>query len=153
MANNTPKAPPPEALSPVHLFSHGSTMMLGEDSASARYWERCGEEALAHGIEHVVMMVPTPLPLRLPEDELTLFQGAHWATSLPGGNLISANPKPDKSPVALVHPSKYKPYVLNPDIDYVPVLQERFRAVGIPCEADPTFDCTAPIPMKKGQGS
>jgi len=59
MANNTPRAPPPEALSPVHLFSHGSTMMLGEDSASARYWERCGEEAMAHGIEHVVMMVPT----------------------------------------------------------------------------------------------
>lgn len=59
MANSTPKAPPQEALSPVHLFSHGSTMMLGEDSASARYWERCGEEALAHGIEHVVMMVHT----------------------------------------------------------------------------------------------
>lgn len=44
--------------------------------------------------------------------------------------------------MALVHPSKYKPYVLNPDINYVPVLQERFRAVGIPCEADPKFDCT-----------
>jgi len=50
---------PEEPLSPVHLFSHGSTMMLGEDSASARYWEKCGDEALAHGIEHVVMMVPT----------------------------------------------------------------------------------------------
>jgi hypothetical protein len=47
----------PEILSPVHLFSHGSTMMLGEDSASARYWEKCGEEALAHGIEHIIMMV------------------------------------------------------------------------------------------------
>ena len=56
MANNSPSTPP-EALSPVHLFSHGSTMMLGEDSASARYWEKCGEEALAHGIEHVVIMV------------------------------------------------------------------------------------------------
>jgi len=46
-----------ELMAPVHLFSHGSTMMLGEDSASSRYWEKCGEEALAHGIEHVVMMV------------------------------------------------------------------------------------------------
>jgi aromatic ring-opening dioxygenase catalytic subunit (LigB family) len=46
-----------EPMAPVHLFSHGSTMMLGEDSASARYWEKCGDEALAAGIEHVVMMV------------------------------------------------------------------------------------------------
>lgn len=60
-------------MSPVHFFSHGSTMMLGEDSASARYWERMGEEALKMGVEHVVMMVssvddPTPqntvFPLR-----------------------------------------------------------------------------------------
>ena len=46
-----------EPMTPVHLFSHGSTMMLGEDSPSARYWKKCGDEALAHGIEHVVIMV------------------------------------------------------------------------------------------------
>lgn len=58
-------------LSPVHIFSHGSTMMLGEDSASARYWERMGEEALNNGVEHVVMMVslargtdPPPFPIK-----------------------------------------------------------------------------------------
>jgi hypothetical protein len=44
-------------MAPVHLFSHGTTMMLGEEHASAKYWERCGDEALANGIEHVVMMV------------------------------------------------------------------------------------------------
>lgn len=44
-------------MTPVHFFSHGSTMMLGEDSASARYWERMGEEALKNGVEHVVIMV------------------------------------------------------------------------------------------------
>ncbi|KAK0643082.1 Extradiol ring-cleavage dioxygenase, class III enzyme, subunit B [Cercophora newfieldiana] len=109
-------------LSPVHLFSHGSTMMLGEDSASARYWEKCGNEALAHGIEHVIIM------------------GAHWATPLPGGILISANPKPGKSPVAFVEPSKYKPYVLNPDLDYIPKIQSLLSAAGIPSETDPTFD-------------
>lgn len=43
--------------SPVHFFSHGSTMMLGEDSASARYWEQAGQEALRQGVEHVVIMV------------------------------------------------------------------------------------------------
>ena len=44
-------------MAPVHLFSHGSTMMLGEEHGSAKYWEQCGDEALAQGIEHVVMMV------------------------------------------------------------------------------------------------
>ena len=45
------------AFTPVHFFSHGSTMMLGEESESATYWKKCGDEALANGIEHVVMMV------------------------------------------------------------------------------------------------
>jgi NADH dehydrogenase FAD-containing subunit len=44
-------------LTPVHFFSHGSTMMLGEESASATYWKKCGDAALANGIKHVVMMV------------------------------------------------------------------------------------------------
>ncbi len=47
-------------MGPVHFFSHGSTMMLGEEHASAKYWEQCGDEALAQGIEHVVMMVSGP---------------------------------------------------------------------------------------------
>lgn len=45
------------SLTPVHFFSHGSTMMLGEESKSATYWKKCGDEALANGVEHVVMMV------------------------------------------------------------------------------------------------
>lgn len=44
-------------MAPVHFFSHGSTMMLGEDTASARYWEKMGDEALRQGVEHVVIMV------------------------------------------------------------------------------------------------
>ncbi|KAB5545584.1 Extradiol ring-cleavage dioxygenase, class III enzyme, subunit B [Coniochaeta sp. 2T2.1] len=110
-----------EPMAPVHLFSHGTTMMLGEEHASATYWEECGDEALANGIEHVVIM------------------GAHWATSQPG-ILLSANPKPDKSPVAYVHPSKYKSYELNPDLAFVPVLQAQLAAAGIPSKLDPTFD-------------
>lgn len=46
-------------LTPVHFFSHGSTMMLGEDSESADYWKKCGDEALAQGIKGVVIMVKT----------------------------------------------------------------------------------------------
>lgn len=48
-------------MTPVHLFSHGSTMMLGEESHSATYWKKCGDEALAQGIEHIVMMVSIQL--------------------------------------------------------------------------------------------
>ncbi|KAK3940757.1 Extradiol ring-cleavage dioxygenase, class III enzyme, subunit B [Diplogelasinospora grovesii] len=113
--------PKHEGLSPVHLFSHGTTMMLGEEHSSARYWEACGDAALAAGVEHVVMM------------------GAHWATSLPG-ILISANPSPDKSPVAYVHPGKYKPYPLNPDIPFVPTIASHLSSSGIPSHPDPKFD-------------
>jgi aromatic ring-opening dioxygenase catalytic subunit (LigB family) len=44
-------------LTPVHFFSHGSTMMLGEESESADYWKKCGDEALARKIKGVVIMV------------------------------------------------------------------------------------------------
>lgn len=49
-------------LTPVHFFSHGSTMMLGEESDSATYWKKCGDEALANGIKHVVIMVSSRIP-------------------------------------------------------------------------------------------
>ncbi|QQK41295.1 Extradiol ring-cleavage dioxygenase, class III enzyme, subunit B [Penicillium digitatum] len=42
------------APTPVHFFSHGSTMMLGEESSSACYWKKCGDEALEHGIKGVL---------------------------------------------------------------------------------------------------
>lgn len=46
----------PSGLAPVHFFSHGSTAMLGEQSESADYWKKCGDAALANGIEHVIIM-------------------------------------------------------------------------------------------------
>jgi len=56
------------AITPVHFFSHGSTMMLGEESESAEYWKKCGDEALVNGIKGVIMMVSQlfiTLPLKL----------------------------------------------------------------------------------------
>jgi aromatic ring-opening dioxygenase catalytic subunit (LigB family) len=44
-------------LSPVHFFSHGSTMMLGEESEAADYWKKAGDQALANNIKGVIMMV------------------------------------------------------------------------------------------------
>lgn len=37
-------------------------MMLGEESESADYWKKCGDEALAYGIKGVIIMVCFPLP-------------------------------------------------------------------------------------------
>ncbi|KAK5169210.1 hypothetical protein LTR04_006150 [Oleoguttula sp. CCFEE 6159] len=87
------------ATTPVHFFSHGSTMMLGEESESADYWKKCGDEALANGVKGVVMM------------------GAHWDCVGPSRIEVSTNPNPGKSPVAYVHPSKYVDYKLVPDLE------------------------------------
>jgi hypothetical protein len=62
-----------EPMAPVHLFSHGTTMMLGEEHASAKYWEQCGDEALANGIEHVVIMVSNSRAPPLPTSANSLF--------------------------------------------------------------------------------
>lgn len=44
-------------------MSHGSTMMLGEDSEPAEFWKSVGQEAKRRGIKGIVWM------------------GAHWETS------------------------------------------------------------------------
>lgn len=45
------------APTPVFLFAHGSTMMLGEESEPAKIWEGIGNEALRRGVKRIVMMV------------------------------------------------------------------------------------------------
>jgi hypothetical protein len=45
-------------------------MMLGEESESADYWKKCGDEALARGIKGVIMMV---CGYRLEENKSTLI--------------------------------------------------------------------------------
>ncbi|KAI4779263.1 LigB subunit of an aromatic-ring-opening dioxygenase LigAB, partial [Aureobasidium sp. EXF-8845] len=108
-------------LTPVHFFSHGSTMMLGEESTSGDYWKKCGDEALAHDIKGVIMM------------------GAHWDAR--GDKiLVSANPKPNKSPVAYVHPSKYVDYALNPDLPTADVVLDLLLKAGFNAEKDASFD-------------
>ena len=83
---------------PIHFFSHGSTMMLGEESGSADYWKACGDEALKNGIKGIIMM------------------GAHWDARGQNRIDVAMNPKPAKSPVAYVHPRKYQDYELVPDL-------------------------------------
>lgn len=42
---------------PVFLFAHGSTMMLGEESEPAEIWEDIGNQCLRRGVKRIVMMV------------------------------------------------------------------------------------------------
>lgn len=96
-------------------------MMLGEQSASADYWKQCGDDALAHGVKGIVIM------------------GAHW--DAPGDKIqVATNPKPNKSPVAYVHPSKYKDYTLKPDLQTARKCIEMLKARGCDAEGNDTFD-------------
>jgi len=95
--------------------------MLGEESESADYWKSCGDDALAHGIKGVVMM------------------GAHWdATS--DVLKVAMNPKPGKSPVAYVHPSKYVDYQLQADLPTGERCLEMLKDAGFNAQADKTFE-------------
>ncbi|KAF2003495.1 aromatic ring-opening dioxygenase family protein [Amniculicola lignicola CBS 123094] len=109
-------------LPPVHFFSHGSTMMLGEESRSATYWKKCGDAALAANIKGVIMM------------------GAHWDAR--GANRIDVamHPSPAKSPVAYVHPSKYVDYKLNPDLKTGKRCVEFLNRSGFDARPNETFD-------------
>ncbi|KAH8597357.1 extradiol ring-cleavage dioxygenase class iii protein-like protein subunit B [Bisporella sp. PMI_857] len=110
-----------KGLTPVHFFSHGSTMMLGEESESANYWKACGDAALANGIEHVIMM------------------GAHWA-ALGDAIEVSGHPKPGKSPVAYVRPEVYEPYDLNPDLPMSRRVCDILQKAGFKASVNDKFD-------------
>ena len=47
-------------------------MMLGEESESADYWKKCGDEALSHNIKGIIIMVGYNLALNIDEISLTL---------------------------------------------------------------------------------
>ncbi|PNS17291.1 4,5-DOPA dioxygenase extradiol [Sphaceloma murrayae] len=110
------------APTPVHFFSHGSTMMLGEESESADYWKRCGDEANRNGIKGVVIM------------------GAHWDSKGYNSIEVSANPSPKKSPVGYVHPSKYVHYELVPDLPMADVCVDMLKKSGINAKKNEAFD-------------
>ena len=74
-------------------------MMLGEETKSSDYWKASGDAALAHGIKGIVIM------------------GAHWDCKSDHAVQVSMTPNPVKQPVANVHPSKYKDYKLNADLE------------------------------------
>lgn len=44
-------------LAPVLFLSHGTTMLLGEDSKIRDYWTKLGRDALKHGVRGIIIMV------------------------------------------------------------------------------------------------
>jgi aromatic ring-opening dioxygenase catalytic subunit (LigB family) len=126
-------------LTPVHFFSHGSTMMLGEQSQSADYWKKCGDEALKNGIKGVVMMVSCSPSNRTDQGLCDVIQGAHWDAA--GDKIeVATNPNPAKSPVAYVHPDKYKDYKLVPDLKTAERCIKMLADDGFNVSPNPTFD-------------
>lgn len=127
-------------------------MMLGEPSESADYWKKAGDEALAHGIKGVIMMVnmshtpPRTSPKsrktgqgRLVEQMVDDEKGAHWDAI--GDKIeVATNPNPGKSPVAYVHPSKYVDYKLNPDLPTAERCISMLSDAGFDVSGNPTFD-------------
>lgn len=96
-------------------------MMLGEESESADYWKKCGDEALAHNAKGVIIM------------------GAHW-DCLGDKIEVATNPDPKKSPVAYVHPSKYVDYKLNPDLETSERCIQMLSREGFNVSGNSTFD-------------
>ncbi len=111
-------------------------MMLGEDSESAAYWKKCGDEALANGIKGVVIMVNISPSFYVSSD---IPQGAHW-DCLKDEIQVATNPNPSKSPGAYVHPSKYVYYNLNTDIPTSNRCISMLRDGDFNCNGNPTFD-------------
>lgn len=107
---------------PVFFFSHGSTMMLGEQSTPAAYWEQMGRGAMRRGIKRVIMM------------------GAHWESPT-DEILVAANPtNPKKQPVAWVEPSRYVDYKINSSPKLADAVVTRLRQNGIKSKLDPELE-------------
>ncbi|KAH8691284.1 aromatic ring-opening dioxygenase family protein [Talaromyces proteolyticus] len=106
---------------PAFFFSHGSTMMLGEESEPAEVWKSVGDEAQKRGVKSIVMM------------------GAHWECT---GNKIEVamNPQPQKTPVAYVAPKRYHNFKLVPDIPLGHRVIGMLQESGFEVEANTTFD-------------
>ncbi|PWN88837.1 LigB subunit of an aromatic-ring-opening dioxygenase LigAB [Acaromyces ingoldii] len=106
---------------PAFFFSHGSTMMLGEPSAPAAYWEQVGRLAIEQGVERIVMM------------------GAHWHVE--GDHFeVATNPKPSKQPVAWVDPKKYINFDPNYDVDFAQHVLRELEDAGIDARPCPKFE-------------
>ncbi|KAI0131922.1 aromatic ring-opening dioxygenase family protein [Xylariales sp. AK1849] len=80
---------------PLIFVSHGSTMMLGEQSVVTRDWQETGRKIEKRGVKSIIVM------------------GAHWETVGPNRVKVSTNPQPGRTRAAWVHPDKFANYQIN----------------------------------------
>lgn len=80
---------------PILFLSHGSTMILGEESVVSRDWEEQGRNAERNGVQGVVIL------------------GAHWEKV--GQDLVHVSIKepPGMNPISWVAKEKYENYRIN----------------------------------------
>lgn len=127
---------------PAFFFSHGSTMMLGEPSAPAAYWEQVGRQAIEQGVERIIMMVSGTRLLfgqRVVLLTVQCFQGAHWHVD--GDHFeVATNPNPPKQPVAWVDPSKYQNLDPNVDVEFAQHVITELQGAGIDTRPAPNFE-------------
>ncbi|EOA89724.1 uncharacterized protein SETTUDRAFT_104655, partial [Exserohilum turcica Et28A] len=109
-------------LAPVHFLSHGTTMVLGEDSRIRDYWRKIGRDALRHGVKGVIIM------------------GAHWnAKGEKEFVKVATSPNRTFMSLANVHPKHWQDWRPNPDIATSKRVIKMLNAAGIEAVEDPNF--------------
>ena len=118
--------------------------MLGEESDSANYWQKCGEDARRHGVKHIIIMVcitqqdEEVATAEFLQTDQTCQQGAHWATTHDEIQVATAL-SPGKDRIGGVHPRKYVDYKLVPDPAMAEMVIHLLRNAGFNCNANPTI--------------
>ncbi|KAH7384680.1 Extradiol ring-cleavage dioxygenase, class III enzyme, subunit B [Pyrenochaeta sp. MPI-SDFR-AT-0127] len=108
-------------LAPVHFLSHGTTMLLGEDSKIRDYWRKIGRDALNHGIKGVIIM------------------GAHWNAE--GEKVkLATNPSPTFMPLANTDAKHWVEWKPVPDLATSRRIVNVLNEAGIEAEEDPKFE-------------
>jgi aromatic ring-opening dioxygenase catalytic subunit (LigB family) len=115
--------------------------MLDADTTSAAYWKKCGDDALAHGVKGLVVMVGYFL---LSDDFhsntlLNSHQGAHWDCAGDNKIKVATNPTGAKQPSAFVRPESYLDWKANPDLATAERCVSMLREAGFNASEDPNF--------------
>ncbi|OJJ72279.1 hypothetical protein ASPBRDRAFT_41954 [Aspergillus brasiliensis CBS 101740] len=108
-------------LPPVHLFSHGSPLMICETTECSKYWRKCGDEARAHNVKGIV------------------FLSSHWAT-LGDAIEVATNPAPRICPVGIVPSTDYTTYQMTPDLATAQRCIDLLQASGFNVSGNPQYN-------------
>ncbi|KAF2014101.1 LigB subunit of an aromatic-ring-opening dioxygenase LigAB [Aaosphaeria arxii CBS 175.79] len=108
-------------LAPVHFLSHGTTMLLGEDSRIRDFWTKLGRDALRHDVRGVIIM------------------GAHWNAE--GRKVkVAMNPSPTLMPLANTDAKHWANWKPNPDLETGRQVIKMLKMANIEAEEDSQFE-------------